>query len=184
MKKKILFASVLCLLIFAITFPTAYAYMIKQTDKVKNVMVPPQLSAQVIETFTDNKTKESVKAKNTSNIEAYLRMRIVTYWEDSKGNRVMKSSPVLSDFTAGSGWIAGEDNTYYYTQPLAPGAVTSEFLTAPISLVGVSISVNNVYYDYYPVVEFITEVIQSMPRTVVAEVWPEVKVENNVIVHK
>lgn len=172
MRKKILFVSLLCVLLLMISIPTAYAYMIKQTGTVKNVIIPAQLSAKVNETFTNNRTKTSVKAQNTSNIEVYLRMRIVTYWEDSKGNRVVKDSPVLTGFTPKSEWITGANNTYYYSEPLDPGEETKEFLRENLVLEGESILVNNVYYDYYPVVEFITEVVQSKPISAVTEVWP------------
>ncbi len=61
MKKKILFASVLSLLILVIAIPGAYAYMIKQTDTVKNVMMPPQLSAQVFSVLPQQATQFTLR---------------------------------------------------------------------------------------------------------------------------
>lgn len=178
MKSKIAFVLLLLVMVFVISIPTAYAYMIKQTGTVKNVIKPAQLSAQVHENF-DGTKKTSVKVQNTSNIEVYIRMRVITNWEDSKGNKVAISS-TMPAFNVSSDWIAGDGNTYYYKKPVAAGVLTTEFLAnnSTITLEGKTVLVNGVNYTYHQVVEFITEVIQSKPDSVVTEVWP-VTVDGN-----
>lgn len=55
------------------------AYMRKQTPTVENVFVPAEVSCEVDEEVNQNQ-KTSITVKNTGNIEAYLRLRLVTYW--------------------------------------------------------------------------------------------------------
>ena len=74
------------------------AYMRKQTPTVENAFVPAEVSCEVDEAINQNQ-KTSITVKNTGNIEAYLRLRLVTYWvvkdQDNKAEIVAESSPTF-----------------------------------------------------------------------------------------
>lgn len=172
MKHKILSFFLLLTLLFAVSFPTVWAYMVKQTVKIENVIEPAKVSCEVDEAFNGT-SKTSVKVENTSNIEAYIRVRVVSYWQDSKGSTVAIKSEMPS-FTVSDAWIEDHDNdTYYCIQPVQADALTPELLQA-----GSSITLNKkvetfegVKYEYNQVVEIFAEAIQSLPEETVETCW-------------
>lgn len=149
------------------------AYMFRKTPTVNNQFDPANVSCQIEETFTNQTTKTSVKVKNTSNIDSYIRLRVVTYWVDSKGNVVARTAPE-NKFGKTDGWNYNTDDwlydsanqTFYHKAPVSPKAdknLTAELLKRSISLSIVEETVNGIRYTYHPVIEFIAEAIQSKP---------------------
>lgn len=147
------------------------AYMRKQTDTMENTFVPAVVTCKVEEEF-NGINKSSVAVKNTSTIEAYLRLRIITYWVDQDGKTLAKTSPSLNIDFVDDDWFE-IDGVYYYKYPVQPEGVTKEFLATPIGL----------EYDNTDksrqVVEIFAEAIQSLPASTVTSVWPGVKIYNN-----
>ena len=189
--RKILYVA-LFILVIAALFPTAMAYMFKQTETVKNELIPAEVSCEVEEKFEEievnntvevNKNRKvSVQVKNTSNIEAYIRVRVVSYWQDSKGNIVARPS-VMPTFTVSKDWIkAGGYDTYYYKYPVKAGEYTAEFLgeNSVITLMqqtetdGIGVT-----YTYNQVVEIFAEAIQSLPEEAVEKSWNDVEVSDD-----
>jgi hypothetical protein len=159
------------------------AYMIIRSPEITNSFVPAKIDCQVLETETiigDVVTKTSVQAKNTGNSDAYIRVRVVTYWEDSKGNLVARTSP-KNEFDGAwkyndAAWIYDDTNqTFYHKAPVGANDVTAELLGSGfdgITLKPKSVEQEgNVTFTYYPVVEFIVEGIQGAPDTAVTESW-------------
>lgn len=140
---------------------TTFALMLRQTDTLDNQFKPAIVSCAVAESF-DGTVKTSIAVKNTSNIDAYLRLRLISYWVDSKGNIVSKSSQMPSVSVA-DGWVKGSDNTYYYSQPVAPNEPTPNLLDKKITLVQEN--------EYLQVVEVFADAIQSKPTDAVIESW-------------
>lgn len=172
MKQKIVFYALLLAMIVAVLFPTVSAYMVKQTKKIQNVIEPGQVICKVNEDY-DGTKKTSVTVTNTSNIEAYIRVRIVSYWQDSKGNTVAKTSEMPA-FSVSNDWIADVNNhTYYCKKPIAVGAETPQLLEngSSITLKKDTLTHNEVVYEYNQVVEIIAEAIQSKPESVVETYW-------------
>ena len=159
------------------------AYILIRSNEITNTFIPAEMSCKVIETETtagDIVTKTSVKAQNTGNIEAYIRVRVVTYWEDSKGNPVAIASPINQFKADNSGtwkynntdWIYDEANqTFYHKAPVNAGQQTAELLNNSIQLKIDEVVQENVTFTYHPVVEFIVEGIQSAPGTAAVEAW-------------
>ena len=140
------------------------AYMRKQTEMVQNVFVPAEVSCVVNETFEDNK-KNNITITNTGNIEAYLRLRLVTYWVDSNGNIMFESSPpIYINDKVSDCWIKSGD-TYYYEKPVGPGESTENLLKG-----GESIELGG-YNGNHQVVEVFAEAIQSKPTEAVTSAW-------------
>ena len=123
MKKQLILIAILSVLVLA---GSVYAYMFWRTDPQEAAFIPAYVACQV----TDG---ETVVVKNTGNIPAYIRVRLVTYWVDGEGNVAPKTPPVLS-IAPINGWVAGTDHTYYYPDPVAPEAFTMALLASPVVL--------------------------------------------------
>ena len=166
MKQKKIFRVILILaLLIAVSLcGTVFAYMFRQTEVTENNFTPAEVSCEVVE-VTNNPTTEktSVKIQNTGNIDAYLRVRFVSYWVNDKGEVAPMASKILDEITIRSGWIQGSDQTYYYSEAVAAGELTPELLAGPIAL--------NAEDGYTQVIEVFAEAIQSQPTNAVVNSW-------------
>lgn len=151
------------ILAVAVLCGSVYAYMYRKSIAVDNTFIPAYVACVVDEDFADNK-KTSITVKNTGNIDAYIRVRLVSYWIDESGAIVSKSSE-MPTFTKASDWIqdAGND-TYYYTKKVAPDASTTTLLDSDITLRLSS-------EGYRQVVEVFAEAIQAEPDEAVTDSW-------------
>ena len=190
MNKKV--RTVLYLLIASvlISFPTVFSYMIKETEQVVNNLDPAQVTCEVVEVY-DGTTKTSIQIKNTGNVSAYIRVKIVHYIEDTKGNAVGQSS-TLSDFSTAPGWQKDEANvtknyvTYYYIYPINPGELTPNLLADGSKIVLAQTSStpetadpkNAVTFYYNQAVEIHAEAIQAKPYKAVESSW-SVKIDTS-----
>lgn len=138
------------------------AYMFRQTEYKDNQFVPAEVSCKVAEVF-DGEQKTSIQVKNTGNIDAYLRVRLVSYWVDTDGNIVAKPSE-MPKINMEADWIEGLNNTYYYQKPVAPDELTDNLLSSPIILVKDE-------NGYSQVLEVFAEAIQSEPQNAVTSSW-------------
>lgn len=148
--------------LLAVLIPSVYAYMIHKSQTVANNFIPGKVTCDIEEAF-NGETKTSIKVKNTGNVDAYIRIRLVFHWEDSKGNVVARHmTPPAVTYDTGK-WKKGltDDYTYYYTGKVAPGDLTPEFLTDSITMAPVVEKVNSTDYTYYPVMEVLAEAIQA-----------------------
>jgi len=152
MKKQLILVAILFAGILA---GSVYAYMFRRTDLQKAGFLPAHVACQV----TDG---ETVVVKNTGNIPAYIRVRLVTYWVDGDGKVAPKTPPELS-ITAINGWVTGTDHTYYYPVPVDPGAFTLALPASPILLTEQD--------GYKQCVDVFAEAIQADPTTAVMEAW-------------
>lgn len=170
MRKKRFAGILLGLALVAMIVPSAYAYMVHKSQTVENSFKPAWVECEIEETF-DGSKKSSIKVKNTGNIEAYIRVRLGCYYEDTKGNAVARTmeEPDLTG-KLGDGWKKIGD-MYYYTEAVKSGMKTGEFLKEPLALAPVTEEQHEVTYTYNPVVEVLAEAIQSRPETTVKEVW-------------
>lgn len=149
---------------------TTFALMFHKTEKMENQFALANVTCKVEETFTFPQ-KSMISVRNTGNIEAYLRLRLVTYWVDADGNILFK--PVdMPAFTLGENWIPGSEDTYYYALPVEPNAVTGDLLASDIILKSEEKD------GCYQVVEVFADAIQSKPRDAVTESW-EVKLNSS-----
>ena len=143
----------------------ADAYMRKTTEEVDNTFIPAYVACVVDEDFADNK-KTSITVKNTGNIDAYIRVRLVSYWIDESGAIVSKSSE-MPTFGIADDWIPDAGNyTYYYTKKVAPDAFTTTLLDS-----GSTITLRLSSEGYRQVVEVFAEAIQAEPDEAVTDSW-------------
>ena len=166
MSKKMLKRVILVLaLVLLALCGTTFALMLRQTETLNNQFAPAEVSCEVVEEFNETSgIKSSVKVENTGNIDAYLRLRLVTYWVNGDGE-IIFGSATIPDFTLGENWIAGGDNTYYYAKSVAPDGSTGELLKSVITLQ------EDAENGKYQVIEVFADAIQSQPETAVKESW-------------
>lgn len=141
------------------------AYLTIQTNPVVNQFTPSQVSCSVKEDF-DGTTKSNVNVTNTSDIPAYIRVKLVTYRVNDAGKHIGGTAD-LPTFTLGTGWVKHTDGYYYYTQPVAAGASPAANLTDSMTLTGA-------YNDAdggKQVIEVMAEAIQSVPASAVVSAW-------------
>ena len=160
MKIQRLLLALLIVLILAVS-GSVVAYMYTRTGVRQNQFQPAQVTCTVTEQMASN-AKTSIVVNNTSNIEVYVRLRLVSYWVDGSGNVIAKSSPAL-EFDLADGWLAGPDNTYYYVYPVPapsdPNSTTPNLLAS-----GESILLQADESGNKQVIEVFAEAIQSKPR--------------------
>lgn len=158
--------------ILAVSTFEVVAYMVHQNQTIQNQFIPGNVECCVKENFQSD-IKTSVTVENTGNIDAYVRLKVVSYWEDSKGYVVGRSSP---EILFGNGWSYNTDQwlydsneqTFYYKKVLAAGQTTEDLLELTGSFQGIHLEKkveiwDNITYTYHPVIEFIAEAIQSQP---------------------
>lgn len=170
--RKIIYWILILLLLTAAITGTSFAYMFKQTEYKNNQFIPANVSCVVYEK-TDNDTdvtnikqKTSITVKNTGNIPAYIRVRLVTYWVKDIGEgrvEITGRASEMPKFSTVVGWGEGVNNTYYYKKAIEPNT-EQELLSAPIILAKDG--------DYLQVVEVFAEAIQSKPTSAVESAWP------------
>ncbi len=173
-KSFIILIAVIALVVTVTTVITVvWAFMFKSTKTYDNEFEPAHMSCEVVENF-DGTKKTSVKIKNTSNISAYLRLRLVSYWQDTKGFVVQRES-IMPSYTVNSAdWLSLGDHTYCYKYPIEPGDVTGELLKSSIDLhdkVTDDPLNDGVVYEYEHVIEIIAEAIQAEPADAVENSW-------------
>lgn len=171
MKIRLKIIAILLVLNGILCFPSIMAYFVRQ-EKVSNELIMPEVSCVINETF-NGQEKKSVTVKNTSDIKAYIRVKIIHHWVDSKGAPVGLKSE-LEAFGLAPNWKKIGDNYYYYTLPVDPS-------TAPIEMLGVNQSIQldnpvhivegDITFDYYHAVEIYAEAIQADPTSTVSDVW-------------
>ena len=202
LNRKLLFLLLTAFLMANVT--VVYAYTMHHTQELVNTFLPAHVDAEVVESYvtktekvTDENgvekvvtkyVKESLAAENTSNIEAYLRLRVIAHWEDTKGNIVAKSCPAPELSIDTQNWIKYSDtdtgtapniNIYYYKLPVAPGDTTGNLLTKDLVLNNERITYKEdqngvkyeVQYEYNQVITIIAEAIQSKPINAVEKSW-------------
>lgn len=161
-KKLILLISIVAL--FVVTAGATLAYIVTQTDGVRNVFNPSHVTCEVQESF-DKSVKKDVNVKNTGDTDAYIRAYIVVNWVDETGN-IAAEKPAENDysitFSTGTAWKE-YDGYYYYTKSVAPKASTAD-LIKECRVIGQK--------DGYSLqVEIIADAVQSSPADAVKDAW-------------
>lgn len=164
--KKSLTALIALILIICLAVGGTVAFVVTQTQAVKNTFTPSDVKVDIQEDF-DGSIKKNVNVKNTGDTDAYIRVKLVTYMADSEGNPTAENASIPA-FVFGSDWLYCEsDDTYYYGKPVAPNGTTSDLIGSD----GITLTDGQV-------VEVLAEGIQSVPDNAVEEAWPAVQVVN------
>lgn len=157
------------LMILCITVGGTLAYLSVQTGPVVNTFTPSHVSCNVVEDYKNN-TKKSIQVENTSDIKAFIRVKLVTYRVNISGKHIggVAVDPV---FKCGEGWFKAS-GYYYYKYPVEPHNSSNDYLTKNLLADEISLSGNYADADGgKQVIEVMAEAIQAMPSSAVTQVW-------------
>ena len=152
----------------------AFGFMVTRTSQRENQFVPAIVKCEMETTMNDDETAiASAIIENTGTVDAYIRVRVVSYWvqkvdrEDQIAAKASKMPNV--DAATVSGWRKGSEDTFYYVTPVKPKEKI-EFLKNPLMLETENAE-NPSDPPYRQVVEFFAEAIQSNPQKASEESW-------------
>lgn len=148
--------------------------------RVINTFEPAHVTCEVVENF-DGTTKSNVNVTNTSNVPAYLRVKLVTYRVNEAGLHIGGTAEIPT-FTLGTDWVQYGDY-YYYTNPVEAGETPAFNLADSMTLTGSYPDVDG----GKQVIEVMAEAIQSLPEAAVKAAWGagfSIDTDGNLIVPK
>lgn len=165
--RRLIPAILLLALSLTLVVGTVYAYMFMRTQEETAAFAPAVVSCSVSEDPFDGTTKSGITVTNTGNVDAYLRVRLVTYWIHGEGENAGKvaaeSSPSL-EITPDNGWLEGPDNTFYYPYPVARDGGTTPPLFSGSIMLGQKDGLKQV-------IDVFAEAIQADPAAAVIDSW-------------
>ena len=155
-------AAAMLLLALAIGGTVAW---LSTTDKpIENKFLPSNVTCEVHESFNGTE-KTNVTVKNTGDIPAYIRVKLVTYRTNDAGDHIGGIAE-LPSFTLGEGWVKYGDY-YYYTQPVAAGGFPAANLTDSMMLTANYTDADGGHQS----IDVMAEAIQSVPAEAVGQAW-------------
>ncbi|MBQ3120465.1 MAG: hypothetical protein IJC12_06280 [Peptococcaceae bacterium] len=161
-KKKFAFLLASLILVFTVGASNTLAYIIAETDALKNIFFPAQVSCAV---------EGNSAIKNTGDTEAYIRATVVVNWQNSAGH-IYGKAPVEGEgkdysLIIGEEWLQASDGYYYYKYAVSPN-----MSTAPLC----ELTSSNVITGYMLTTVVVAEAIQSKPAGAV-DSWDNDKVD-------
>ena len=151
-------------MLFALAVGGTIAWLTDKDSPLVNTFDPSKVTCEVQEKF-DGKVKSDVNVKNTGDIDAFIRVKLVTYRTNDAGQHI-GGTAALPQFTLGANWV--EYNGYYsYTLPVAPGDNPATKLTDSMTL-------TESYDDAdggHQSIDVMAEAIQSVPAEAVGQAW-------------
>ena len=109
--------------------------------------------------------KTAVNVTNTGTTNAYIRVKLVTYRTNDKGEHI-GGTATLPQFDLGTNWVEYE-GYYYYTQPVAPGQSPAANLADKITLTATYNDADGGHQS----IDVMAEAIQSEPAEAVGQAW-------------
>ena len=145
-------------LLLALAISGTVAWLTTKDAPITNTFNPSKVACEVTESFNGT-------VKNTGDIDAYIRVKLVTYRTNAQGQHIGGTAE-LPEFTPGAGWVA-YNGYYYYTKPVAPNAQPEKALIDSIEL--------KASYDDADggkqAIDVMAEAIQSVPAEAVGQAW-------------
>lgn len=152
-------------MLLALAIGGTVAWLTDKSPAVVNTFTPSQVRCEVVEDFNDQTgVKSKVQVKNISDIPAFIRVKLVTYRTNGKGQHIGGTAE-LPAFNPGSGWVE-HNGYYYYTQPVQPQNFTGILID--------EIRLQDPYMDAdggRQAMDVMAEAIQSVPEAAVKEAW-------------
>ena len=152
-------------LLLALAIGGTLAWLSTKDAPIQNKFLPTKVTCEVMETFNGSTgVKSNVNVKNTGTINAFIRVKLVTYRTNDQGQHIGGTAS-LPNFTLGKGWVKYGDY-YYYTLPVAPKEKPEADLISSITLES--------YTDVdggHQAIDVMAEAIQSEPARAVGQAW-------------
>lgn len=164
------------LVLLTVTVGGTLAYLVADTKPVVNTFTPSHVDCTVTEDF-NGIVKSNVNVTNTGDIDAYLRVKLVSYRVNAGGQHIGGEAPV-KDFELGANWVK-HDGYYYYTLPVKPTEQPITDLSDNIELQEYLVTSDDPDGGKQ-VIEVMAEAIQAEPAKAVGEAWGVSISENSV----
>ena len=159
-------AAVAVALLLTLAIGGTVAWLSVKTEPVDNTFLPSEVSCKVTEEFNGvTGVKTDVNVTNTGDIDAFIRVKLVSYRTNEKGEHIGGTAEI-PNFTLGTGWTE-YGGYYYYIYPVAPGQQPQYALAASMALTGA-------YTDAdggRQALDVMAEAIQSVPEAAVKAAW-------------
>lgn len=153
-------------LLLALAIGGTLAWLSTKDAPIQNTFLPTKVTCEVTESFDGSSgVKSNVNVKNTGTINAFIRVKLVTYRTNDQGQHIGGTAS-LPEFTLGENWVS-YDGYYYYTLPVAPGE-------SPRTNLADSMTLNGSYTDTdggKQSIDVMAEAIQSVPEAAVKAAW-------------
>lgn len=152
--------------LLALAIGGTVAWLSTEDAPIQNKFLPSKVTCEVQEKFEGTTgEKTNVNVKNTGTIDAFIRVKLVTYRTNDQGQHIGGTAS-LPEFTLGTGWMKYGDY-YYYTKPVAPNQKPEANLTNSMTLVGSYMDTDG----GKQAVDVMAEAIQSVPEDAVKAAW-------------
>lgn len=153
-------------LLLALAIGGTVAWLTAKDQPITNTFNPSKVTCAVTETFDETTgVKTNVNVTNTGDINAYIRVKLVTYRTNAQGQHI-GGTATLPTFTLGTNWVKYGDY-YYYTLPVAPDGNPATNLTDSMTLTA--------SYDDADggkqAIDVMAEAIQSVPPEAIGQAW-------------
>ena len=153
-------------LLLALAISGTVAWLTTKGAPITNTFNPSKVACEVTETFNSTTgVKSNVNVKNTGDIDAYIRVKLVTYRTNKQGQHI-GGTATLPNFTLGANWVEF-GGYYYYTLPVTAGQTPAANLTDSMTLKG--------SYDDADggrqAIDVMAEAIQSVPAEAIGQAW-------------
>lgn len=159
-------AALAAVLLIALSIGGTYAWLTGRSEAIANTFTPGHVTSEVTEEF-DGAVKTNVNVINTGDIDAFVRVKLVTYRTNDRGEHIGGVSE-LPAFTLGENWVEYE-GCYYYTLPVAPGASPAANLADRVVLTAAYDDADGGHQS----MDVMAEAIQSIPEAAVKAAWGE-----------
>lgn len=163
-KTGMLFLSLL--LVIGMVVGGTLAWLSTKSAPITNTFLPSKVACQVQEEFNSTTgVKTNVNVENTGDIDAYIRVKLVSYRTNDAGQHIGGTAE-LPAFDLGKGWVE-HGGYYYYTKPVKPNQKPEAALTKEMKL-----KVNCDGADGgHQAIDVMAEAIQSVPEDAVQDAW-------------
>ena len=154
-------------LLLALAIGGTVAWLSTNDEPITNTFTPSKVVCEVTEKFNGT-VKSDVNVQNTGDIDAFIRVKLVTYRTNDAGDHIGGTAE-LPRFELGDNWVKYGDY-YYYTKPVAPNRAPVTNLTKS------SMTLKGNYDDAdggNQAIDVMAEAIQSVPEAAVQAAWGE-----------
>lgn len=152
-------------LLLALAIGGTVAWLSTKDAPITNTFTPSKVACEVTESFNGT-VKSNVNVKNTGDIDAFIRVKLVTYRTNDKDQHI-GGTATLPPFDLGDNWVE-YDGYYYYTLPVKAGDKPATNLTKS------SMTLTENYPDAdggRQAIDVMAEAIQSVPEAAVKAAW-------------
>lgn len=152
-------------LLLALAIGGTVAWLSTKSTPITNTFLPSKVACEVTESF-DGTVKSNVNVKNTGDTQAFIRVKLVSYRTNDKGQHIGGTAEI-PEFTPGTGW-AKHDGYYYYTKPVEPNQAPDDALIVDsIQLKKDCEGADGGHQS----IDVMAEAIQSVPEAAVKDAW-------------